>query len=95
MSDGTRSGVNCRRANVPPTTFATVSTASVFATPGHALEQQVPAGEQADEHPLDQPVLPDDHPLDLEDGALEALAFGGRARHGILRAHARIQHGPR
>ena len=60
----------------------------------HALEQQVPAGEQADQHPLDQPVLPDDHLLDLEDGALEALTFGGRARHGILHAHARIQHGP-
>ena len=87
--------MNCRRANVPPTTFATVSTARVFATPGTPSKQQVPAGEQADQHPLDEPVLPDDDLLDLEDGALEALTFGGRARHGILHAHARIQHGPR
>jgi hypothetical protein len=34
MSAGTRSGVNWMRANVPPTTRARVSTASVFATPG-------------------------------------------------------------
>src|SRR5205085_914757 len=31
---GTRSGVNWMRANVPPTTFAKVSTARVLATPG-------------------------------------------------------------
>ena len=70
------------RANVPPTTLANVSTASVFATPGHALEQQVPAGEQADEHPLDQPVLPDDHPLDLEHRAFEQLAVVRGGGHG-------------
>ena len=45
--------------------------------PGHALEQQVPPGQQADEHPLDQPVLPDDHPLDLEDRPLDELRIPG------------------
>jgi hypothetical protein len=30
-------------------------------------------GEQADQHPLDQLVLADDDPLDLEDGALEGM----------------------
>ena len=39
--------------------------------PGHALQQAVPAREQRDEHPLDHPVLPDDHPLDLEQGPFE------------------------
>src|SRR6476620_4406072 len=34
MSAGSRSGVNCSRANVPPTTRAAVSAASVLARPG-------------------------------------------------------------
>ena len=41
---------------------------------GHArntFEQDVPPCEQADEDPLDQPVLSDDDPLDLEHGLLE------------------------
>ena len=78
---------------MPPTTLATVSTASVFATPGTPSSRQVPAGQQPDEHPLDQPVLTDDHPLDLEDDALEALALMGRAGHGLLRTHPPIPPG--
>ena len=50
--------------------------------PGHALEQQVPAREQADEHPLDQPVLPDDHALDLEHHTFEQLAVVRGGGHG-------------
>src|SRR6266508_2150769 len=42
MSDGTRSGVNCTRANVPPTTCAKVRTASVLATPGTPSIRQCP-----------------------------------------------------
>ena len=42
---------------------------------GHALEQHVAAGEQADEHPLEHRVLADDHPLDL----VERLLQGPRA----------------
>ena len=38
---------------------------------GNALDQQVPAGEQADEHALEHLVLPGDDALDLEDGALD------------------------
>jgi hypothetical protein len=30
-------------------------------------------GEQTDQHPLDQQVLADDDPLDLEDGPLEGV----------------------
>ena len=40
MSEGTRSGVNCSRENVPPATRARVSTASVFATPGTPSSRQ-------------------------------------------------------
>ena len=38
---------------------------------GHALEQDVPAGQQADQHPLDHQVLADDDPLHLEQGPLQ------------------------
>ena len=46
---------------------------------GHTLEQHVALGEQADQHPLDQPVLADDDPLDLEDRALQGVHLGGQA----------------
>ena len=75
-SVGTRSGVNWMRENVPPTTLAKVSTASVLATPGNTLEQHVALGQQADEHPLDQPVLADDDSLDLEDGPFQGVHLG-------------------
>ena len=48
------------------------------------------AGEQPDQHPLDQPVLTDDHALDLEDGALQHFALAGGARHALVR-HALIR----
>jgi len=44
----------------------------------------VPLGQQADQHPLDQPVLSDDHPLDLEHRALEQLALAGRAGRTVV-----------
>ena len=51
----------------------------------HALDQQVPAREQADEHALEHGVLARDHALDLEQGLLEQLPLlgqlvGGRRR---------------
>ncbi len=49
---------------------------------GHPLEQDVPAGQQGDEHPLDQAVLADDDPLDLEEGALDPRGVG-RRRDGL------------
>ena len=42
MSDGSRSGVNWMRANVPPTTSASVSAASVLASPGTDSSRQWP-----------------------------------------------------
>ena len=77
-SDGTRSGVNCTRANVPPSTPAVVLIVSVFARPGHALDQEVALREQADEHALEHRVLPGDDPADLEQRLLEAIpGIGG------------------
>src|SRR4051795_9353271 len=47
MSAGTRSGVNCNRANLPPTTVARVSTASVLATPGTPSSSTWPRASRA------------------------------------------------
>ena len=44
---------------------ASVRTVSVLARPGHALEQDVAAGEQADEQALDHVLLADDDLADL------------------------------
>ena len=63
--------MNWIRANEPPSTEAVVLIASVFARPGHALDQQVPAGEQADEQPLEHRLLAGDHAPDLEQRLLE------------------------
>ena len=47
-SDGTRSGVNWMRLNVPPSTLAVVFTVSVFASPGTPSIKQMAARQQAD-----------------------------------------------
>ena len=47
MSAGTRSGVNCSRANVPPTAVASVSTARVLATPGTPSSSTCPRASSA------------------------------------------------
>ena len=66
---------------------------------GHAFEQQVAAGQQPDEHPLDHRVLPDDDLLDLHQGALEQMGCVGDLalvclRHGSSSACA-CSPGPR
>ena len=38
---------------------------------GHALDEQVAAGQEGDDHPLEQHVLADDHPLHLVQHLLE------------------------
>ncbi len=45
---------------------------------GHALDQEVPLREQADEHPLEHLVLAGDDAPDLEERLLEPLAYLGR-----------------
>ena len=47
MSEGTRSLVNWTRTNDPPTTVASVCTASVFATPGTPSSRQWPRASNA------------------------------------------------
>ena len=46
---------------------------------GNTLEQHMALGQQADQHPLHELVLADDDPLDLEDGPLQGVHFGGQA----------------
>ncbi|GAB3884196.1 hypothetical protein GCM10029964_044840 [Kibdelosporangium lantanae] len=54
----------------------------------------MPLGQQPHEHPLDQPVLPDDHALDLEDGPFEQLrVMGGRAGAGFDLPGLGLRHG--
>ena len=92
-SAGTRSGVNCRRLNEPPSTSATVLTVSVLARPGHALEQHVAAGQQRDQHALEHRFLADDHALDLEQRLLERIvcrARGGQVFFTIQRPQAAL-----
>ena len=63
--------------------MASVSDREGLGDARHALEEHVAAGEQADQHPLDQPVLADDHPLDLEQRALQAGRVD-RRRGGLI-----------
>ena len=43
---------------------------------GHAFQQDVALGKQANQHPLDELVLADDDPLDLIDGPLQGVHLG-------------------
>ena len=45
---------------------------------GDALDQQVPAREQAHEHPLEHLILPGDHSFHLEQGSLDRLTAFAR-----------------
>ena len=46
---------------------------------GHTLEQHVALGQQADQHALDELVLADDDPLDLEDGSFQGVHLGSQS----------------
>ena len=67
--------MNWIRLKSPPIAWASVLIAIVLARPGHALHEQVAAGEQRDDHPLEQVVLADDDLLDLVQQPLH--------RHGV------------
>ena len=54
---------------------------------GDALEQAVAASQQADHHPLDHPLLADDHPLDLEHRPFERARVRGRGGNGTGLGH--------
>ena len=69
------------RANDPPTTLAMRLDRERLGHAGNAFEQTVAAGQQRDEHPLDHPVLTDDHAFDLEHRAFEQRRVLRRRRH--------------
>ena len=57
--------------------------AIVLARPGHALDEDVAAGEQRDDQPLEQVVLADDDLLDL----VQQLLHRGGALSGVWLVH--------
>ena len=67
MSLGIRSGVNWMRENLRSSTCAIVWMSSVFAKSRHADDQAVAAGEQRQQHELDDVFLPDDELVQLGD----------------------------
>ena len=71
MSAGIRSGVNWIRENVSSSAFRQRPDQQRLAQPGHAFEQHVAAGEQADQHVVDDVAVADDHLPDLGPKALE------------------------
>ena len=76
--------MNWTRRNVPPRTAAVVLIVSVFARPGNALDQEVAAGDEADEHAFQHLVLAGDHALDLDERLLQlAAVVDGRRRRRI------------
>ena len=67
---------------------------SVFARPGHALDQEVAAREQANEHALEHLFLTRDHAPDLEQRLLELAAHV--VCHVVLLARgSRLSEGPK
>ncbi len=65
MSAGIRSGVNWMRLNEQSMTSAIVRHEHRLAQAGHALEQRVAVGDEADQRLSDEVVLADDDRLDL------------------------------
>ena len=88
MSDGMRSGVNWIRLKSRSRMSASVLISSVFARPGHAGDQAVAAGEERDQHLLDDLVLADDDLAQLGENALAARRDFFRADGGNRRIHA-------
>ena len=67
------------RLKLSESAFATVETSSVFASPGHADEQAVPAAEEGHEELFDHRFLPED---DLADLFRQPLVGGGQFADG-------------
>ena len=79
------------RRKLPPSAWASVLHGQRLGEPGHALEQHVAAGQQADEQALEHRVLADDDALDLVQRLFEGGArLLARAECGLV---ASIGHG--
>ena len=90
MSPGIRSGVNWMRENVRSRHSDRVLIRSGLAQPGHALEEHVAAGEQADQDLVHHVVVADDHLLHLGakrperlDKGLDALLLSSGRLRGL------------
>ena len=82
MSAGSRSLVNCTRCQARPSTCASACASVVLPTPGHVLDQQVAARQQAGEAQADLRRLAEDDRLER----LERARQAGRVRVGARRA---------
>ena len=71
--------MNCSREKLAVTVLRERLDGEGLGDARHALEQAVPAGEQADHHPLDEAFLADDDALDLEHHPLERAGVAARA----------------
>ena len=80
MSDGSRSIVNWMRAKARSIVLRQRGDEQRLGQPGHALQQQVPAGEQRDQQPLDDDVLADDDRADALAHVLDELNGGIHGR---------------
>ena len=65
--------MNWMRLNEPPRTLGCGLDSQRLGETGNALDQQVAAGEQAGQDPLQHLVLSGDYPPDLEEGSLQHL----------------------
>ena len=75
--------MNWIRLKLPPEHVADGLDRHRLGEAGNALEQDVAVGEQRHEHALQHLLLPDDHPLDLEEGRLEGVADLFGASDGV------------
>ena len=77
--------MNWMRWNSPPIACGERLHRHRLGEPGHALDEEVAAGEQGDDHALEQRVLADDDALDLVEDLLERRVQCGLSVHGSSR----------
>ncbi len=70
--------MNWIRWNSPPISVGEGLDGHRLGQAGHALDEEVTAGEQRDDHPLEQVVLADDGPLDLVERLLQRVRVAAR-----------------
>ena len=91
MSDGIRSGVNWMRLNVEVEDVGERLDQQRLGQAGHAGDQAVAAGEQRDQHLLDDLVLADDDLAELGEDPLAAFGDALRAAVAIVGlVHVRV-----
>ncbi len=96
-SAGSRSGVNWMRWNFAETVSHSVRDGQRLGEAGHAFEQHVAAGQQADQQPLDHVLLADDDAADFGENGVDegALALHELVDGSDVAVHALLGRGPR